>query len=60
LIGLVLAVSVVTILLTLPPLSLLLLISGASGLSIYAISRIPGISGSREASVKGVPAPAMA
>jgi uncharacterized membrane protein YbaN (DUF454 family) len=60
LIGLTLAVSVVTILLTLPPLSLLLLISGVSGLSIYAVSRIPGIPGRRKTSGRSVPAPAMA
>ena len=60
LIALTLAVSVVTIVLTLPPLSLLLLISGVAGLSIYAISRIPLIPGRRETPAKSVPAPAMA
>lgn len=62
LIGLTLFVGGVTILLTLPPLSLLLLISAISGLSIYAISRIPsiGVGGQPKSSGKNVPAPAMA
>ncbi len=60
LIGLILVVGCLTIVLALPPLSLLLLISAISGLSVYGISRIPTISGPREGSAENVPAPAMA
>ncbi len=60
LIGLTLVIGTLTIVLTLPPLSVLLLISAVSGLSVYAISRIPSLPGQSDTTGEGVPAPAMA
>ncbi len=60
LIGLTLVVGTLTVLITLPPVGLILLISAVSGLSMYAVSRIPTLGGKPEESDLGVKAPAMA
>ena len=57
LIGLTLFVGALTVIITLPPLSLLLLMSAISGASVYAISKLPS---PRKSSRKVAPAPAMA